>query len=183
MQGCFETANILWPPKGWNQFSVIKSCAGQAIGKDIGKARIYGLHYSIESSPVLKDNRKIFNHHIVLTGWEYSILNESIEYPVLSFSLMDRFAPDLPIEHFLSDIRTYDSLIPTTKRSGARALRAALFLMKQVADGMVPDVNRVLRTYKLHPTQAFLYRGDSSQMVNLGHAFERGQRPIKTSQN
>lgn len=172
--GRLESINILWPPAGWSQLAAIQSSSGQSVAKDIAKARIFGLQYSIESMPLFKNETKIFRHDIKIEGWEYSILNESIEYPVISFSLMDRFDIALPRECFITDIRSYDAHIPHTSRSANRAVSASLFLMKQIANGSVPDVNRVLRIYKLHPNQAFLYRNDRALDPDLKQAFTQG---------
>ncbi len=172
--GRFESMNILWPPVGWHQFADVRFSSGQAVAKDIGKARIFGLQYNIESTPLFKNEEKLFRHDIRIEGWEYSILNESIEYPVLSFSLFDKFDPDLPRECFITDIRSYASLIPHTRRSANRAVSAGLFLIRQIAQGSVPDVNRVLRIYKLHPNQAFLYRNDRVLEHDLKRAFDDG---------
>jgi hypothetical protein len=158
--GRFESTNILWPPAGWNQFGAVQTSAGQAVAKDVAKSRIYGLQYHIDSVPLFKNDTKLFRHDIRIEGWEYSILNESLEYPVLTFALLDRFDPALPRECFVTDICSYSSLIPHTRRSVNRAVGAALFFIRQVASGNVPDVNRVLRIYKLHPAQAFLYGSD-----------------------
>ena len=169
--GRFESTHIVWPPAGWGQFASIQSSSGQSVAKDLGTARIFGLQYSIDSMPLFKNDTKLFRHDVRIDGWEYSILNESTEYPVLSFSLLDRFDMGLPRECFITDIRTYASQIPHTRRSAARAVSAALFLIKQIGRGQVPDVNRVLRIYKLHPTQAFLYRGDRVLGAELRRAF------------
>lgn len=173
--GCIESTNILWPPAGWDQSGTVRTSAGQAVAKDIAKARIYGLHYCIESVPLFKNDTKFFRYDVQIEGWEYSILNESLEYPVLSFSLMDRFDSSLPRECFVTDICSYSSLIPHTRRSASRAVSAALFFIRQVASGSVPDVNRALRIYKLHPAQAFLYRGDRRLEHDLKNAFESGR--------
>jgi hypothetical protein len=169
--GRFESTHIVWPPAGWSQFASVQSSSGQSVAKDLGTARIYGLQYSIDSVPLFKNDTKIFRHDIQIHGWEYSILNESTEYPVLSFSLLDRFDMALPRECFITDIRTYASGIPHTRRSASRAMSAALFFIKQINRGQVPDINRVLRIYKLHPTQAFLYRGDRVLGAELKRAF------------
>jgi hypothetical protein len=173
--GRFESSNIPWPPAGWNQFGAIQSSTGQAVAKDIAKARIYGLHYRIDSVPLFRNDTKLLRHDIRIEGWEYSILNESLEYPVLNFALLDRFDPALPRECFVTDIFSYSSLIPHTRRSASRAVGAALFLIRQVASGNVPDVNRVLRIYKLHPAQAFLYRSARRPERDLKDAFESGR--------
>lgn len=171
IMGRFDQLNLLWPPAGWSQFSSVKHASGQALAKDISKARIYGLQYRIESMPLFKNDTRLFRHDIKIDGWEYSILNESTEYPVLSFSLMDRFDMDLPQECFLTDIRAYETLIPHTRRSANRAVSAALFMIRQIAVGQVPDVNRVLQIYKLHPTQSVLYRNDRTLDPDLRKAF------------
>lgn len=173
--GRFESTSILWPPAGWSQFATVQASTGQAVAKDISKARIYGLHYRIESVPLFKNDTKLFRHDVHIDGWEYSILNESIEYPVLSFSLMDRFDLALPRECFVTDIRSYSSAIPHTRRSANRAVSAALFFIRQITSASVPDVNRVLRIYKLHPAQAFLYRNDRPLEHDLKQAFESGR--------
>lgn len=170
--GRFETMNIHWPPLGWNQFFGVSSSTGRAIAKDISKAKIYGLQYSIESVPLFKMDTKILRHDILIEGWEYSILNESREYPVLSFSLFDRFDPAMDKECFVADVRSYSSHIPHTRRSVNRCVSAALFMIKQVSEGNVPDVNRVLRAYKLHPNQAYLYRRDAANCSTLTKSFE-----------
>lgn len=167
----FESTHIVWPPAGWNQFSTVRASSGQAVAKDISKARIYGLQYQIDSVPLFKNDTKLFRHDIQITGWEYSILNESTEYPVLSLSLLDRFDMALPRECFITNIETYATPIPHTRRSATRAVSAALFFIKQISQGGVPDINRVLRIYKLHPTQAFLYRDDHMLGSDLKQAF------------
>lgn len=173
--GRFESINILWPPVGWRQFSCVESSEGQALAKDIAKARIYGLQYKIVSHPLFKNDTKLFRHDLKIKGWEYSILNESTEYPVLSFSLLDRFDLSLPRECFVTDIRAYDTPVPHTRLSANRAVSASLFCIRQIAGGNVPDINRVLRTYKLHPSQAFLYRNDRNLEHDLKQAFSLGQ--------
>lgn len=172
--GRFENMNIHWPPVGWPQFSSVTQSSGRAIAKDISKARIFGLQYSIESVPLFKMDTKLFRHDISIDGWQYTILNESIEYPVLTFSIYDRFDLQLTKESFVADIRSYSTIIPHTRRSVNRAVSAAIFMIRQINLGNVPDVNRVLRTYKLHPNQAFLYREEESLGSNLKYAFEAG---------
>lgn len=162
----------VWPPKGWAQFAAITISHAQAVAKDVSKGRIYGLQYRIESVPLFKGETKYLRHHVTIEGWEYSILNESIEYPVLSFSLLDKFDDALPQENFIADIQSHSSLIPHTKRSANRAVSAALFMIDQISKGQVPDATRVLRSFKVHPSQAFLYRSEKPVCLNLQKAFE-----------
>jgi hypothetical protein len=172
--GRFESMNIHWPPVGWPQFAEVNDSSGRAVAKDISKARIFGLQYSIESVPLFKMDTKLFRHDISIDGWQYTILNESIEYPVLTFSVYDRFDLQQTKESFVTDIRSYSTEIPHTRRSVNRAVSAAIFLIRQINLGSVPDVNRVMRTYKLHPNQAFLYREDPQAGAKLKGAFEAG---------
>lgn len=173
--GRLGTLNAIWPPVGWPQLALIQSPTGQSLVKDIDKARIYGLQYRVESVPLLKDETRFFRHDIRISGWEYSILNESNEYPVLSFGLIDRFDSLLPREGYIADIRAYDTHIPHTRGSAGRAVSAGLFLIRQITEGTVPDVNRVLRAYRLHPSQAFLYKKDRSLEPDLRKAFGQGR--------
>lgn len=178
--GRLENSNVLWPPVGWSQFAAVQSTNGQSLAKDIAKARIFGLQYQIQSMPLFRNETRFFRHDIMIDGWEYSILNESTEYPVLSFSLLDKFDAGLPRECFITDIRSYDTDVPHTRRSANRAVSAALFLIRQITAGQVPDVNRVLRIYKLHPNQAFLYRNDRVLEPDLREAFSGERRDSKS---
>ena len=180
VMGRFESMTaIVWPPVGWPQFSQVTSSSGRAVAKDIPKAKIFGLNYSIDSVPLFKMDTKLMRHDVAIDGWEYSILNESIEYPVLSFSLYDRFDLQLAKECFVTDIRSYATPIPHTKRSVSRAISAAIFIIRQIENGNVPDINRVLRTYRLHPNQAFMYRKDILQEQDLKRAFSNGLEKTK----
>lgn len=147
--GRIESFNVPWPPPGWSQFAGVGSSTGQSLAKDMARTRIFGLQYTIESVPIFRNDRRIHRHDVAIDGWEYSILNESIEYPVLSFSLYDRFESGVPPYGFIDDIRAGGMDVPHTKLSATRAVGAGLFLIRHIAAGQVPDINRVLRIYKL----------------------------------
>ena len=74
----------------------------------------------------------------------------------------------------MTDIRSYATAIPHTRASVNRAVSAGLFLIRQIQSGSVPDINRVLRAYKLHPNQAFLYRKDDGMGQALKSIFGAG---------
>ncbi len=169
--GRFESLGILWPPAGWPQLAAVKQSTAQSIAKHISSGRVFGLQYRVESMPLFKMETKLFRHDLHIEGWEYSIHNESTEYPVLSLSVFDRFDLGLAKECFITDIRSYDTAMPHTARSANRALSAALFMIRQIESGFVPDINRILRSYKLHPAQAFLYRPDKRMAHDLMTAF------------
>jgi hypothetical protein len=178
--GRFESLNIVWPPAGWPQFSAVTRFAGQSLAKDIAKGQILGLHYNIESVPLFKNATKLFQHNITIQGWEYSILNESREYPVLSLSVMDRFDAAMPRESFVADIRAYDTAIPHTRRTVSGAVGAALFLIRHINEGALPDVDRILRSYKLHPLQSPAYTDRPVQETDLRRVFkDKGAALIK----
>ncbi len=147
--GRIESFNVPWPPPGWSQFAGVGSSAGQSLAKDMARTRIFGLQYAIESVPIFRNDRRIHRHDVRIDGWEYSILNESTEYPVLSFSLYDRFEDGMPPSSFIDDIRAIGTAVPHTKLAATRAIGAGLFLIRHIAAGKVPDINRVLRIYKL----------------------------------
>lgn len=63
----------LWPLSYWPQ-----SVKAQSVLKDPVKATVYGLSYQIDTPSAYDE------FSIIINGWEYSISNESREYPVLS---------------------------------------------------------------------------------------------------
>jgi len=160
-----------WPPVGWVEFAGIPSIHHQALAKDLDKARIYGLQYKIVSVPLFKMETNLFRHDISIDGWHYSILNDSSEYPVLSFSLYDRFESGLAKESFVGDIKSLGSHIPQTRKSAQRVISAGLFFIRQILGGSVPDTVRVLKAYKLHPLQASLYHREMGLSVPLKDVF------------
>lgn len=164
----FKALGISWPPRGWEQLRTIQQTTAQAITKDPASARVAGLTYDVETLPVYqKNNKRAFVYAIQIDGWEYTINNESREFPILSFMLQER--PDKSMsKHFhMSDIKTKSRPIGLTERSAHRSLMAALFMMKQIVCGQVPDADRVLRLYKIHPSQRSLYEIDNERHDSL----------------
>lgn len=162
----FKALGISWPPQGWDQLEHIKNSNGQSLSKDPASAMVTGLSYNIEPIPVYQKNRAAnadptFVYAVQIDGWEYNIHNESREYPVLSFMLQARTDPSCPKESYLSNIKTQARPLHLTSRSARRAMIAALFIMKQINSGQVPDAERILRLYKIHPTQRSLYEIDN----------------------
>ncbi len=152
-----------WPPRGWDSLGFIKELNGQAIAKDPMKATITGLAYKIEPVPIyLKNNTKSYVYNLSINGWTYSIQNESHEYSVLSFNIHERLNESLSKDNFIFDIKTKSRPLLLNNRSAKRAYVAALFIMKQIVSGQVPDYNRILRLYKIHPSQRSLYEIDNT---------------------
>jgi hypothetical protein len=102
-----------------------------------------------------------------IKGWDYNIYNESREYHVLSFTFEDRYNADDPKHYYMSDIKSRGHSVSLTERSAHRAYMAAMFMMKQIGSGQVPDVERILKLYKIHPSQRLVYDIDSERHDSL----------------
>ncbi len=154
-----KTCNAFWPPKGWKHFDVIKNTSGQSVTKDPVSGKVKGLVYQIDSSPTYYAGNIISAvHEIKISGWEYNILGESEEYPILSFFLEDRLNHTTQKERCISQIKVKNKLFPVTSSSAHRSYMVALLFMKQIDVGNVLDINRVLSMYKIHPTQRGIYK-------------------------
>lgn len=161
----FKKLNVSWPPLGWEQLRAIKTSSAQAILKDPASARVLGLTYNIEPLPLyLKSKERVFVYDIQIEGWEYNIQNESREFPVLSFTLRSRPNGKSPKNYYISNIKVKARPLTLTERSAHRAYMAALFMMKQIISSQVPDSERILKFYKIHPTQKSLYEIDNERM-------------------
>lgn len=165
----FNALGISWPPRGWDQLGTIQTTTAQAIAKDPASARVAGLSYTVEPLPVYqKDNsNRIFVYAVHIDGWEYTINNESREFPILSFMLQERTDKHSPKHFYMSDIKTKSRPVRLTERSAHRSLMAALLMMKQISGGQLPDANKILRLYKIHPTQRSLYDIDNERHDSL----------------
>ena len=120
-----------WPPKGWDQFRQITETIGQAVSRDIKTARLVGLSYTVQSS-VMRQRKELCHHKITINGWDYTIHNESHEYPVLSFDLQDRHDRRKPRRHFVRDIKVMACPLDGRGYVPQRVMMAALFFMKQI---------------------------------------------------
>lgn len=149
--GFIEQGTVIWPPRGWKQLGCITHSCGQALAKDIRTAKIFGLSFQIESEPIYQLEQRFFRHKITIEGWQYSILNESSEYPVLSFVITDRYDVRQPKESLVSDIRIMAKPVENRAVVVRRVIMAAQLLVKQIQIGQVPDYERVLSIYHLHP--------------------------------
>ncbi len=143
-----------WPPRGWQQLGSITQLYGQALAKDIRTAKIFGLGFNIDSEPLYQMEARFHRHKIQIDGWQYSILNESSEYPILSLTITDRHDVRKPRESFVSDIRIMGKPMEARPVLVRRAVMAAQLLIKQIQMGQVPDHERVLSIYHLHPKRS-----------------------------
>jgi hypothetical protein len=156
-----EFAGGAWPPRGWKKLNEISKLSGQAIIKDPQSAQVNGLSFKIEPLPVYKNNTRTHIYSFQIDGWEYSINNDSREFPVLHFLLKEKDAVGLS-NSILSDIKAYARPVRVTPRSSQRTLMAALLMIKQIINGQVPDAERTLKLYKIHPSQRSLYEIDNN---------------------
>lgn len=146
--------DFAWPPRCWQSLKNIRNLSGQAIVKNPASAQVYGLSYLIEPIPVRRhDGISEYIYHFHIEGWEYSIQNESREFPVMSFLLSEKTSMGFINSPLLSDIKIFSRKIQTNKQLAKRTMLAAYFIMKQISNGIVPDVDRALKLYKMHPLQ------------------------------
>jgi hypothetical protein len=164
----FKTLGVSWPPKGWKQFETIKYSSGQAILKNPASALVTGISYHVEPIPVYsKENIRRYIYAVKINGWDYNIYNESREYSVLSYVLHEKENSAAPKYLHISDVKTQAQALEITERSAHRVFMSALFMIKQIESGVVPEVERVLKLYKIHPTQRHLYEGDAKHQNSL----------------
>lgn len=164
----FKALGLSWPPRGWEQLRHIKKTTGQSVTKDPALARVAGLAYAIEPIPFYKGKKiRSIVYSIEITGWEYTIHNDSREFPVLSFLLQERPDRSAPKDFYISDLKTMAHPIRITERSVHRALMAASFMIKQINGDKVPNIGKILRLYKIHPSQRSLYDIDNARSDSL----------------
>lgn len=164
----FKDLGVAWPPEGWKQLQDIDLSYGQAILKNPVSAIVTGMTYAVEPFPVRNDDQtRHYYYNVNIKGWDYNIYNESCEYSVLSFMLKDRPHSKAPKHYYMSNIKTQSQKLNLTERSAHRTFMAALFMMKQIASGRVPEVERILKLYKIHPAQRSLYYIDSERHDSL----------------
>lgn len=164
-----EKSEYVWPPRGWLQLSKIKKLSGQVIVKDPVFAKVSGLLYKIEPTPVFsKENKNKFAYHFYIEGWEYDINNTSFEYPILSFVVKERVS-DLQNRFLLSEIRSNGRPLESTQILSQRVLSAALHFIHEIDNGNTPDKQNILLLYKVHPSQEELYsqRKDEEALTNI----------------
>lgn len=146
----------VWPPTGWTSLGGIQKLSGQSLVKDMHTARVRGLVYRIASDPIQSIDDPFYIHRVRVDGWEYTIQNDSSEYPILSFSVMDRFDQNIPEEYYISSIRSMSCPVEQTEKTVQRTINLFRFLVRQIDGGTVPDIDRIMRMYRLHPLQLYL---------------------------
>lgn len=161
-----EFSGGVWPPRGWEQFKNIELLSYQTIYKDPISATVTGLCYKVE--PIMVFNKKIRTcvYNVTIERWEYSINNDSQDLPVLSFLLGEAKVMPMARELVVENIKVCSRPIKTTAKSSHRVLMAALSLMRHINNDHHPDVNNLLRLYKLHPSQGRSYNAPDGKEVS-----------------
>ena len=157
-----------WPPKGWQTFAHLKKRKSQSILKDPDSARVVGLNYKIISDPLTVMGRSYYTHRITFTAWEYSIRSDSNEIPFLSVCLMDRFDDQIAEEYFISEVKSYSCHVPLFERSARRTIQLSKFLIGQIDKGHVPNYDKLLRMYRLHPNNLTVEREVKRSLSPIG---------------
>ena len=140
---------------------------GRAVEKDSTTSSIRGLSYQITDVK----NKPDF-YAIDIKGWRYSVRNETREIKILSFECKNPFLPGQRKKLSLENIKVNARPLISNAASSQRSLMAAIFFIKQIEKGQVPDANRILRLYKIHPSQHSLYE------MKKGSFFTKKETPI-----
>jgi hypothetical protein len=147
-----------WPPLGWDSLLKHKKRTGQSLTKDANTAKVRGLTYKITSDPLHIKDRSFYIHHVRINAWEYTIQNDSNEFPVLRLKIMDRFDENIPEIFYISGIKAMSCPVILNERSARRTVQLMRFLLAQIERGYVPDIDRSMRMYRLHPLQLHAQR-------------------------
>jgi len=148
----FNKQGVAWPPRGWNAFHAVKKSCGQSVFKDPIKATVAGLTYCIEPNAIYaSDGTLLMAYTISIDGWNYSILNKSQEFPVLSFQITEKETSGKFNLPYISRVKILSRSIHLNENKAQRVILTSLFLMKQIDANNVPDYERILRLYRIHP--------------------------------
>lgn len=146
---------VFWPPAKTSFMADIRQPQAQAIIKDTHKGCVFGMSYRIQGERIYAGNKPRTIYFIHIDGWEYTIRDDSIEYPILSFSYLEAGPHGFQGEKVINNIQVMSRPVTRGYRLPDKTLRTAAYLMQRIAAGIVPDASRVLSLYKLmpvHPT-------------------------------
>lgn len=135
-------------PTAFAFLSGLKRPQAQAILKHIDEGRVSGMSYRIEAERIYLQERPRLMYFIQIEGWEYTIRNDSIETPVLSFTYLDG---ERDVTRAVQNVRVMNKAMTRGYRVSDKTLRIASYLMRQIESGVVPDAQRVLAGYKFLP--------------------------------
>ena len=164
-------SDLLWPPENFKELNEVTDLSAQAISKDPQTAKVIGASYSIEVSPLTMRDKKIYIYSFQIDGWEYTINNESREYPILSFVLKS--------DRGYSGVKNIKSLscpIKTTHRSAQRTMMAAASILRHIKEGVVPDMEQSLKLHKIHPSQKRIYESQREAARRFFEFFDKTKK-------
>ncbi len=144
-----EYDGVVWPPaKNTFLFGLDRPHA-QAIHKDTNRGCVSGMTYRIEGEKIYLREKPRLIYFVQIDRWEYTIRNDSIETPILSFSYLA--GADSALEKAVQNVRVLNRSMKSGYRLPEKTMRVASYLMRQIAQGHVPDAARVLASYKFLP--------------------------------
>ncbi len=146
----------LWPPPENSFLSGLDRPFAQSIVKHIDRGAVSGMTYRIDGEHVYTDNKRRILYFIQIDAWDYTIRNDSTETPVLSFAYMGAGLSHMPPDKAVQNVRVYGKSVRLGYRVPDKAVRAASYLMRQIAGGHVPDAARILGAYKLMPAMSLV---------------------------
>ncbi len=165
---------VFWPPAKTSFLSGLGKPSAQAIIKDIDKGRVLGMSYRIDGECVYLRDKPRTLYFISIDGWDYSIKNDSHEYPILSFSYLDMGQAQGPLDKKVQNVRVLSRPLSRGYRIADKTLRVADYLMHRIAVGQVPNAQRVLASYKLLPTHPMV-PGFFQESFALAQSFMKEQ--------
>lgn len=145
--------DVLWPPENIRFLRGLKQPCGQAMVKHVDKGHITGMAYRVEGADIYIHEKLRKAYFIEIDAWDYTIRNESREYPVLSFSYLDI----LPQKNSraVQNVRLMGRYM-RGQLVAEKTLRTASYFMRHIELGDVPDVQHVLSLYKLLPVHPLM---------------------------
>lgn len=144
--------STLWPPPDDSFLSGLQRPFAQSIIKNIDRGSVSGMSYRIDGEHVYMDNKLRTLYFVQIDGWDYTIRNESIETPILSFAYLGMSLKHMPADKAVQNVRIFGKSVRRGYRVPDKTLRVASYLMRQIAQGNVPDAQRVFGSYRLLPT-------------------------------
>lgn len=144
--------SALWPPPPNSIFGELRQPFAQSIVKHIDRGSVSGMSYRIDGERVYTDGKPRSLYFVQIDSWDYTIRNDSVETPILSFACLGAELSHMPLEKSVRNIRILGKAARLGYRLPDKTLRAASYLMRQIAQGHVPDAQRVLGSYKLLPS-------------------------------
>lgn len=148
--------SAIWPPPDGSFMGGLQRPYAQSIVKNIDRGSVSGMSYRIDGESVYTDGKPRSLYFIQIDSWDYTIRNDSVETPILSFAYIGLGLMHMPLDKAVQNIRVFDKPFRRGYRAPDKALRAAAYLMRQIAQGNVPDAQRVLGAYKLLPANPLI---------------------------